>query len=356
MATDAMDRRILLSALGGAAGIAVMSKIAQAGPLNPPAGPIASTGKTVQEIYDKIARTDVGFAEPRIPVQSLLSSATAQYVISQPGSYYLTGNIQGAAGKNGIEITANDVSLDLCGYAMIGGASSLSGVLASSTTASLRISDGKLTGWGQRGIQTQAIRAAVLRDLIAANNGNEGFLLGDNHVCRNCIAVGNGNFGFESRENASYFGCAARQNGSGGFNAEFGSCIESCVAENNAFEGIRAAFESRIANCEVSFNGTAGISVSSNCLVEHNMSTGNQTGIRVEGSSVRVESNNCVGGGTGILAASGGNLIIRNSSRAASTAFNFAAGNAYGPVVSVAGVGDITAVVNANHAWANFIY
>jgi len=356
MSTDVLDRRVLLGALGGAAGIAVMSKIAQGGPLNPPAGPIAPTGKTVQEIYDKVARTDVGLSEPRIPVQSLSGSATALYVISQPGSYYLTGNIQGVAGKNGIEITADDVSLDLCGYSMIGVGSSLSGVLATSTTASLRLCDGKLTGWGQRGVHTQAIRAAVLRDLIASNNGNAGFLLGDNHVCRSCIAVWNGHFGFESRENCSYFGCAARHNGFGGFNAPFGSCIESCVAENNSFEGIRADFEARIANCEVSFNGTAGINVSSNCLVEHNMCTGNQFGIRVEGTAVRVDSNNCVGGGTGILATSGGSLFIRNSSRAASTAFNFASGNAYGPIVNVAGVGDIGGVTNANHAWANFIY
>ncbi|MBL8885542.1 MAG: right-handed parallel beta-helix repeat-containing protein [Phycisphaerales bacterium] len=356
MATDALDRRVLLGALGGAAGIAVMSKIAQGGPLNPPAGPIAPTGKTVQEIYDKIARTDLGLAEARIPVQSLPGSPTATHVISQSGSYYLTGNILGVAGKNGIEITADDVSLDLCGYSMIGGGSSLSGVLATSATASLRLCDGKLTGWGQRGVHTQALRAAVLCDLIGANNGDDGFFLGNNHVCRNCIAVGNGHFGFVSQENASYFGCAARQNGFGGFDAAFGSCVESCVAENNSFEGIRAAFESRIANCEFSFNGTAGINVSSNCLVEHNMCTGNQTGIRVEGSAVRVDSNNCVGGGTGILATSGGNLFLRNSSRAAPTAFNFASGNAYGPIVNVAGVGDIGGVTNANHPWANFIY
>lgn len=356
MATDNLDRRVLLGALGGAAGIAAISRIAQAGPINPPSGPIAPTGKTVQEIFDKIARTDVGFAEPRIPVQSLPGSATAKYVISQPGSYYLTGNIQGVAGKNGLEITADDVSLDLCGYSMIGGASSLSAVLASSPTASLRICDGNLTGWGQRGIHTQVVRAALLRDLIATSNGNEGFLMGDNHVCRNCVAVGNGNNGFDSRENASYFQCAARQNGFGGINASFGSCIESCVAENNSLEGIRAAFESRIANCEVSFNGTAGINVSSNCLVEHNMCTGNQFGIRVEGSAVRIDSNNCVGGGTGFVATSGGSLFIRNSARAASTAFNLAPGNAYGPIVDIAGVGSIGSVANANHPWANFTY
>jgi hypothetical protein len=33
------------------------------------------------------------------------------FIISQPGSYYLSGNITGEAGKNGISIQADDVTL-----------------------------------------------------------------------------------------------------------------------------------------------------------------------------------------------------------------------------------------------------
>jgi len=67
---------------------------ASAGPLNPPAGPITSTHKTLTEV------------EPRIPISSTTTpgDATSLYRISQPGSYYLTGNITGQAGKHGIYI------------------------------------------------------------------------------------------------------------------------------------------------------------------------------------------------------------------------------------------------------------
>src|SRR5690606_25957259 len=54
-----------------------------AGPVNPPAGPVAPTHKTLTEV------------EPRIAVNAANTpgASGAMYVISQPGSYYLTGNI-----------------------------------------------------------------------------------------------------------------------------------------------------------------------------------------------------------------------------------------------------------------------
>src|SRR6059036_2664026 len=55
--------------------------------------------------------------------------ATAEFVISQPGSYCLPGNVVGVSGKSGIRIDADDVTLDLAGFGMIGASGSLSGIL-----------------------------------------------------------------------------------------------------------------------------------------------------------------------------------------------------------------------------------
>jgi len=47
--------------------------------------------------------------------------ATSSFIITTPGSYYPVGNIAGTSGKHGISIQANDVALDLNGFALIGG-------------------------------------------------------------------------------------------------------------------------------------------------------------------------------------------------------------------------------------------
>ena len=88
------DRRLLIAGLG-LTGAAALARVARA---LPPPRP-ASNGTSLQDVYDKIARTDEGLGEARVPVESLPGSATAQYVIGAPGVYYLTGNITGVAGK-----------------------------------------------------------------------------------------------------------------------------------------------------------------------------------------------------------------------------------------------------------------
>lgn len=88
MTRKGLTSAILLASLAATA--------ATAGPLSPPSGPVTSTSKPLAEV------------EPRIAVNSTNTpgSATALHVISQPGSYYLPGNLAGDSGKDGILITS----------------------------------------------------------------------------------------------------------------------------------------------------------------------------------------------------------------------------------------------------------
>src|SRR5437588_4797633 len=52
--------------------------------------------------------------EPRTPISSL------PLAITSSGSYYLTTNLTGVSGSDGITVTATDVTLDLNGYSLIG--------------------------------------------------------------------------------------------------------------------------------------------------------------------------------------------------------------------------------------------
>src|SRR4051812_10008933 len=78
-----------------------------------PLGPPAPTMKSLDQVE---ARTIVNAVNTP-------GDGSNTFVISQPGSYYLTGNITGAAGKHGISVQADDVTLDLNGFALISGGS-----------------------------------------------------------------------------------------------------------------------------------------------------------------------------------------------------------------------------------------
>src|SRR5579859_1332837 len=47
---------------------------------------------------------------------TVMAAGGFPYVISQPGSYKLSGNLEAPAGSNGIVIAASNVTLDLNGF------------------------------------------------------------------------------------------------------------------------------------------------------------------------------------------------------------------------------------------------
>ncbi|NJO35687.1 MAG: hypothetical protein HC869_24025, partial [Rhodospirillales bacterium] len=100
-------------------GTLLISTLSFAGSLTPPPGPIAPTSKALSEV------------EPRIAINATNTpgDAASQFIISQPGSYYLTGNITGEQFKNWHSRSrAPKVSIDLMGYSLIGVLQSQDGI------------------------------------------------------------------------------------------------------------------------------------------------------------------------------------------------------------------------------------
>src|SRR4051794_31880216 len=134
---DEMNRRVLLSTIG-VVGAAAMVSRARAGPLNPPAGAIASTGRTVDEIYNRIPA--VGGFDGRIPIPG----GTTPITLSQPGSYVLTGNL--TTPGTAILIAAANVTLDLNGFRVTCTSTGTAAVAVSTSASYPVIRSGSISG------------------------------------------------------------------------------------------------------------------------------------------------------------------------------------------------------------------
>lgn len=108
-------------------------------------------------------------AEPRIAVETLPGSATAEHVITQPGSYRLTGNLSAASGEHGIVILAENVTLDLAGFLIEGaGEGSDSAGVWVSEADGLTLLNGNISNFGT-GVSLEFVFRGRLADLTISD-------------------------------------------------------------------------------------------------------------------------------------------------------------------------------------------
>src|ERR1051325_32592 len=132
--------------------------------------------------------------EPRIAVNATNTpgDATSLFQITQPGSYYLTGNITGVVGKNGVAIAASGVTLDLNGFDLLGVAGSLYGVRAPvQNLTNIAVVNGSVRAWGEGGVDLLSPYNPTncrVADVLASGNSGAGILAGGGSTLRNCSA------------------------------------------------------------------------------------------------------------------------------------------------------------------------
>lgn len=373
-----------------------------AGPLNPPAGPITSTGKTLSEV------------EPRIAVNATNTPGNAnfQFDITQPGSYYLTGNITGVSGKGCIELHTG-VTLDLNGFSLIGVPGSLSGVYINASRVVVR--NGTIIGFniGVDAYEADGARfqnlnvhnptaqcfkasvSAVLENCMA-QYGTIGFDVFESAVLTNCTSRYASQYGFEvedgctltncttTRAEIGFFvhgpcvlkGCTSEQNTLDGYRVEESTVLTDCIALDNTVVGFYTIARCRVTRCTARDNQYGFFATEANAIVECTSSSNSAYGIYIDGNANTVErstfhENTASGlylptgqgnsidsnlftynGSYGVNVTSTDNLFVRNRARS-NTLGNYmiGAGNDYGVLLSNPGAG-----FTSSAAWANFAY
>jgi hypothetical protein len=297
-----MKTTTTLLALAASTGLAFSQ-----GPLTPSAAP-AATMKTLAQIE---ARTPIS-ASPAVPI------AGPHFTITQPGSYYLTGNVEVTSG-DGIRINASNVALDLNGFTLISATvtpASGSAILIVSGNRNIQIKNGSITGGAVSNFNPVLPSTPADYTDVGWSSGIEGFSVEGSFLLSNLTVERCKNSGiYISGGNPLLENISVTGNGGNGV-AIGGGSITNSVAHANGGIGI-GNFGGSIMNTRSSFNGSHGISASGGSVMNSNVSNNAGDGIAAYQGSV-TNSTAASSGGHGIYAFGGSVTNSRATSNAKS--------------------------------------
>jgi hypothetical protein len=258
---------------------------ARAGDLNPPAGPVA-------------------------PTQRFLIH-TLPFNVTQPGSYVVTRNLAGVPGQNGISILADDVTIDLNGFALVGngGLEGISDLFVA--RRNLLIMNGTIRDWANAGAFLTFSTNCQLRNLRLHNNNLEGLTLGDKNHVVNCTIDGNTTTtrGINVGDGCTLEGCTVSSTTESAIVAGDQAVVTRCEGRGANGAGFLLGNRCVLSNCVAAFNIGLGIRTGSDCVVEHCVASNNAAGGMLTGLASLVDAcTTASNGSTGLSAGNGSTL------------------------------------------------
>lgn len=163
-----------------------------------PSSPPGPTMKTLDEV------------EPRIPIPGS-ATPTSTFTISQSGSYYLTGNR--ICSSSGIQVDANDVTIDLMGFSLVGpGSGFIRGIsIPSHSTINVEIRNGTIRDFGWEGVLARGKSHRIL-NIRALSNSTGIRCENDGMLVKDCTAYNNAGSGIWADNGGSVINNVAFEN------------------------------------------------------------------------------------------------------------------------------------------------
>jgi parallel beta-helix repeat protein len=292
-----------------AATIAILTgaAIVAAGPLDPPAGPVAPTMKTLSDVEPRVALTQ----------ETAPGDATNIFKVGQTGaSYYLTSNIYVAPGKNAILITTWPVTIDLNGFSIIGLNGSLEGITSGGQyRGNITIKNGTISGMGGNGISLGACFATHVQNVGVSFMNGFGIDVGNGALVTDCTAFNNAAPAFHSTGNTTFQRCTANTCQIG-FSGVGKDTVEGCTAAESSQAGFYLGSQSTIRNCQANYNTLQGIVCTDSCTMSGNQCRANgssSASIWAMGNGNRIEDNTTHESAYGVYLSGNNNTVARNT-------------------------------------------
>lgn len=278
--------RPLVCAVAAISAAALVALVTGAGPLNPPAGAVGPTNKTLAEVEPRTA----------LSATNTPGDVSSVFIITQPGSYYLTGNVVTTGGRNAIMVGADNVTIDLSGFALDGSQDSTgfrAGITNNANRRNLVVRNGTIRnfrGYGMIGtfntssfedlalIDSQGGQLEILQSSgctvrnvrTRATSGETGIQVGNNCVIDHCTVEGGG-VGITIGSGVVR-GCSVLNPGSTGIFIGSGEVINCYVEGANSTSsfangGISVGGSGHIEGCVLRSCASAGVYISSRAEV-----------------------------------------------------------------------------------------
>ena len=221
------------------------------------------------------------------------------YTISSSGFYFIAKDLSCAGGSPGITITADNVTLDLMGFSLIGpgGTSGYHGIWMDART-NVEIRNGTVRNFPVYGIYDSNVNGADHRiiNIRVKDNYLSGIhLYGKSHLVEKCTAVNNGSSGIWVNDGCTVTGNTCRNNLYGittnygctvtgntcynntddGIYADRGCTVTGNTCHNNTDDGIYAGWGCTVIGNTCYDNTDHGIRLGRYCLVDQNTAYNN---------------------------------------------------------------------------------
>jgi hypothetical protein len=250
--------------------------------------------------------------EARAPVDSINTPGDAftTFIISAPGSYYLTGNVM-VTNDTGIAVTTGGVTLDLNGFEISGGGNG-EGIRFDADRAT--VMNGFIRDF-EFGVNANLADSLHLSGVTFSAISSNAISARSESIISDCIVKNAGGIGINAGIVAQIRNCTIRTTGSHGIQVGETSIVEGNLLNDNVGDGIRANLRCMIRNNMIDYppNSGAGIhltSIQGECRVENNVVERRAVGIQADGPDNYIAGNTVRTNPTNYVFASGSHLNL----------------------------------------------